>query len=548
MAEADNTIALGVRPPQMAAGGAAINPFDAIEKIARTQNELNTAKNFNATFAARQELGQIYSLYGDDPDTLASKIAQSPASAFFPEAFTQAKNAALLGTQQANVRGEMSGNIMKDWGLSMGTLYANPTTETWLNLKSAALARAFDPKVRAAVSDQMDSLGHAMLDGTDGNPDRIRQNIIANGMHFGMTPETAASLQGPIGVQEFGGGRQYVRGPSPVFGGAPTALSPVVPSGVAPQPVTGRTSIMPGITTGLPFPQNPPPPGAVAPNALSPAVAAPAVQPTQADDSQAPPAAAAAAAAPAPTQAGAQPGQVYGAGLHYGTEREKDVADHEKILDDNVKAGADLYKNMDEIYGLAKKAHLGGGASAYLALGKALQAAGVHNPTVDAWANGSSMASEVIDKLSLNDAMGQMRTQLAGAGRYNRNEFLAYMSKNPGIATDPRAMVEIFNMWTAYYQRDKAEQNALAAAKKEPGFDIGTWPQRWQDSGYMKNFASGAPFTGEGVLGVLPEKGPHGAFLPRNPKELQELPEGAPYYQPGDDTSQGPRTWHTPRR
>src|SRR5262249_26117535 len=149
----------------------------AVESIARIQNEVNTARNFEATFNARKELGQIYALYGNDPDMLASKIAQSPASAFFPEAFTQAKNAALLGTQQASARQEMSGNVMKGWGLSMGTLYAYPSTETWNSLKSAALARTFDPKVRAAVSEQMDALGHAMLDGTNNDPELIKQKI-----------------------------------------------------------------------------------------------------------------------------------------------------------------------------------------------------------------------------------------------------------------------------------------------------------------------------------------------------------------------------------
>lgn len=527
--------ALDVRVPQPQQGGAnALDPFRSLEEIARARNELLTGRNLEATFAARQQLGQIYAQYGDDPDVLASRIAQSPASAFFPEAFTQAKSAALLGTQQAGSRQEMSGNIMKDWGMSMSTLYGNPTTETWLNLKNAALARAFDPKVKAAVSEQMDALGAAMFGGTNGNPEAVRKNIIANGIHFGMTPETAAMLGAlPRGLN-VGSGTQYINEPG-IYGRTPSSAG-YIPSGLPPRDITGPTTVIPPVQGGLPSG-----PGV---NLAVPG-AGPAVSPSTAGTSSVPPPNAlmpgggATLTAPTPQLSGV--GQTYGTNLPYTASRSGDMAKYEKTLDTDVDNGATLYRNMSEIMDAAKKAHLGGGASAYAAFGKVLQAFGVNNDAVNRMANGDLAASQIADKLSLQNATSVMRQQLEGGGRYNMKEFVAFINSNPNLTTDPQAMTEIFNLWNTYYQRDKAEQSALNTAKGKPGFDMNTWPQQWQNSDYMKKFATGEPFTGEGVWGVLPPKGRDGVFRPRSPGEAKELPKGAPWYKPGDDESRKPR-------
>jgi len=524
--------ALDVRVPQPQQGGAnALDPFRSLEEIARARNEILTGRNLEATYAARQQLGQIYAQYGDDPDVLASKIAQSPASAFFPEAFTQARNAALLGTQQAGARQEMSGNIMKDWGMSMSTLYGNPTTETWLNLKNAALARAFDPKVKAAVSEQMDALGAAMFGGTNGDPEAVRKNIIANGIHFGMTPETAAMLGAlPRGLN-VGSGTQYINEPG-IYGRTPSSAG-YIPSGLPPRDITGPTTVIPPVPGGLPSG-----PGV---NLATPG-AGPAVSPSTAGTSSAPPPNAlmpgggATLTAPTPQLGGL--GQTYGTNLPYIKGRSEDMKEYEKELDTRVQDGANLYKNMDEVVSMAKRAYLGGGAGVRASLGKTLQAWGVNTPAVDSWANGDLPASQVADKLAVQDAVAQARLQI-GTIR-NRNEFATYLNSNPSITTDPRAIIEIFNLWNQYYQKDKMEQNTLNAAKKEPGFDINTWPNRWQNSDFMKKFAPGEPFSGEGVWGVLPPKGSDGVYRPRNAREAKELPPGAPFYKPGDDETQKP--------
>jgi hypothetical protein len=476
-------------------------------------------------------MGQLYATYGNDPDELARQISQSPWSAFFPEALTQARNAALLGTQQANIRQEMSGNIIKDWGQSMSTLYGNPTMETWLNLKSAALARAFDPKVKAAVSEQMDALGHTMFDNTGGDPEAIRRNILANYLHFGMTPETAAMLGGVPQAHDVRSGIQFIQPPG-IFGRQPSAVGGVIPYGTAPTTITQPTGTMPGVGGGLQ------PGGALAIPPPGPGTNLALPQPTVQSPAPAP---SAPSAAPAATQPGTSP--TYGTQLPYATKRSGDMATYEKTLDTDVDNGATLYRNMNEIYDNAKKAQIGGGAGAWMALGKSLQAMGVNNDTVNRWANGDLAASQVMDKLALQNATSVMRQQLEGGGRYNMKEFVAFLNSNPNLTTDPHAMVEIFNLWNNYYQRDKAEQNSLNTAKKQPGFDINTWPNQWQNSSYMQKFSPGVPFTGEGVLGVMPSKGSDGIWRPRDKRELQELPKGSRYFRPGDNEANGPRTY-----
>ena len=184
-------------------------------------------------------------------------------------------------------------------------------------------------------------------------------------------------------------------------------------------------------------------------------------------------------------------------------------AQYEVELNNSVSAMQQQRRNIEEIIGAAKEAHIGGGASTFMKVGQALQALGVNNAVVDTWANGSLPASQVIDKLSLNNMTGQLRQAFQGMGgsRVNMQEFVAFLNKNPQILTDPRAMVKIFNLWNDFYKRDVAEQTALDKAKDSPNFDMSRWPAQWAKSDYMKKFAPQWDISPEGIKGTeVPER------------------------------------------
>ena len=193
--------------------------------------------------------------------------------------------------------------------------------------------------------------------------------------------------------------------------------------------------------------------------------------------------------------------------------RGADIADYEKNLDDRVAGGAALRKNAGEIVDAAKQVTLGGGAEIRMKLGSALQALGVNNDAVDAWAGGSQPALSKAGKLTLQNSVSQMKQQIA-TGKFNEKEFTEYLNNNPSITTDPRATLQIFNLWNQYYDKDKTEQAAFNSYKtgkttgdksldamirangnREPG----NWPSLWSHSDYMSNFAPGGAISPEGV-------------------------------------------------
>jgi hypothetical protein len=185
----------------------------------------------------------------------------------------------------------------------------------------------------------------------------------------------------------------------------------------------------------------------------------------------------------------------------YTTERGQKMSSYEENLDTSVLNNQLARRNMQEIVDAAHTAATGGGAETYMRLGQALQALGVSNKTVDAWANGSLAASQVIDKVSLGNAMSSLRQQIPPGSRANITEFMAYLQKNPNISTDPRAMLQVFNYWNSIYDKDKAEQQALDKYKSTGG-DITRWPATWANSPYMQRWSPTTPFSGEGIRGV----------------------------------------------
>jgi hypothetical protein len=200
----------------------------------------------------------------------------------------------------------------------------------------------------------------------------------------------------------------------------------------------------------------------------------------------------------------------------FNTKRAGDIADYSKSLDDRVTNEAVLRRNVAEGIEAARQTQMGGGAETYMKLGQAMQAIGVKNSTVDKWVGGSEAALQVGDKLALQNSMAQLKAQLTGVGgsRLNAQEFVAYLNKNPGITTDPRAAATIFNIWNKFYDRDKAEQQAFDAFqsgdptgdktldKLSKGKDIKSWPALWNQSDYMKSFAPGGLIDTSGMKGT----------------------------------------------
>jgi hypothetical protein len=106
-------------------------------------------------------------------------------------------------------------------------------------------------------------------------------------------------------------------------------------------------------------------------------------------------------------------------------------------------------------------------------------------------------------------------------------EFTSYVNSNPNILTDPKAMVDIFNLWNSMYDKDRTELNSLNAYEQAGG-DVTRWTNLWNRTPYMQNWMSQFPevkFTGEGVKG-MPQalKAPEGLPSPKG------LPENQPVW------------------
>ncbi len=451
------------------------NALGMVGQFANIQNALNQNALFQQTFAARQIAGEIMAA-APDLETGLLQIQRNPATAAFAQQIasgvrqTQLTLTQLEGEQQKQAQSGLEG-FMK----SLPAIAADPSQ--WSSVVKANLA-TLSPTAQSRVAPAMESIRQGLTDGLPTDPAAARQifNQRLGGLMIagGVPPDSIRALSGalpPQVVQTTGPQGEPV---TRVIGG-PAIGTGIGGGGVeSGGAVTGAGRVGTGIGPG----------GVVA-------------------------------AGPAEAQ------------KSYFGDIGKTGAAYETELNNSVSAMQQQRRNISEIVDAAKEAQTGGGAGIRMKLGTALQALGVQNSVVDSWANGSLPASQVIDKLSLNNMTGQLRQAFQGMGgsRVNMQEFVAFLNKNPQLLTDPRAMVKIFNLWNDFYRRDFAEQQALNKAKDEPGFNMSKWPARWAASDYMQKFAPQWDISPEGIKGTGVPTRPEGAAPPVPSNQLTAPPQ-----------------------
>jgi hypothetical protein len=528
----DPNISLAAAPPDPG------KLLGTIGQFANIQNAINQNRLFQQTFAARQKAGQILA-GAPDMETGLQNLLKDPVTAPFAgetinSIRTSQQTLADIGRLQAVTAGErqhQNQTGMEAFYKSLGPILADPREEVYQNIVNANLA-TLSPSAREDLAPAFNSIHTALMVGLPTDPAQRRaafnQRLAAFMSGGGITPESINSITGTPQLFKFGGYDQPgIMRPGTVGGGISFSGPPIGETappanvqgdfGLGGAPTVARLpgglpsgsslplGTAPGVTPAGP-PATPPPAGVTAPTASN---SLGAVRP---------------------------PSQPPLTGLtrqqqKYTDQRMDAMGKYEENLDDRVLTGGTFRRNMDEIISAAKEAQTGGGADAFMKMGQLLQAIGFNNVTVDKIANGSLKASQVIDKASLTNTMNQLKQQLTGIGgsRINQQEFVAQLSKNPNLATDPRAIVQVFNLWNDFYNRDVAEQKALDQYKNSGG-DISRWPSQWMQSDFMKSFAPGTPITGEGVKGIGPAK-PAGAGAGNAPSGYRLAPDGQ-YYKP----------------
>lgn len=509
----DPSISLHVN--ELPAGVQPTNPMgimDTVGKFAGIQAQLNQNQLFRQTFAARQKAGEILST-APDLESAITQLQQDPLTGpFAGETINSLRQSQLALTQ---VQGEQQKQSQDAFQAFLKSLPGTAADPSQFSHNVDAQMSLMSPTARARVAPAIQAITRGLTDGLPSDPTGAKalfnQRLSGLMIGGGVTPEALRGVYGTPGQVDTGAGIQPTMTAPPQAGGGMTSVGPAIPkTGIAPTltdlPGPGGQTTK-AIVGGAGEGSNPLSLGGPAGGSGGLSITPLASSPTKSQG-------------------------------EYMTHRGADAADYEKNVDDRVLNGQSLRKNVGEIVGAMKDASTGGGAETYMKIGQALQAIGVKNSTVDKWANGSNAASTVIDKVSLQDSMSQLKQQLTGVGgsRLNAQEFVAYLNKNPGLTTDPRAAMQVFNLWNQFYDRDRAEQDMLDLAKqgKPTGdkildskldgkpVDMGRWPGLFASSQYMKDFAPGGPISAAGVKGV-PQPEPVKKPAGKARRSLEEL-------------------------
>lgn len=475
MPPADPYLAAGV----VGGGGAAANPLTTVESFAKIQNELNTARLFNQTFGARQQMGEIAATSGGDLDMMVSRILSSPAAPFAGEFVNSVRTMQKTQTDLANARQTGAESavsfLLKNSAAGMDPAAWDKTIKMGLS--------TVDPMYRPAVQSAMESYRDALTTNLPQDPVmakrvynyRLSGILLGSGMSAGDIHELTGTqdMAGLGGVIQPGvrapaalGGGFYPGGPALPISPAPrVGVEPLGPGGAPAVTQLGGVGGAGGV--GAPMDVG----GGLMANPLTPA-----------QSTTAPPSAAPSAAI------GLTPGE-----RTYSEARGKDVADYQKALDERVNVGDQILMTVSEGRQALSSIRAGGGAAAYARLATIAQSVGASNEVVDKIAGGNLAAAQEFEKLMVNTTMGQIRQQLQGIGgsRLSQLEFETFQHNNPNINTDPRAIDKIFNFWNRVANRDYEEQQALNAEVGKPGFNMATWPARWQRVMREKGMVSG---------------------------------------------------------
>lgn len=175
MADASQ-IAMGVTGGQsgLSAQGslAAPNALDTLSVLAKTQNELNTAKMFQQSFAARKKFGQIMASAPDMDTGLATAMADPDVAGFAPELANTAATArnTIIGSMgQVQTQGQDSfSHVLK----GLPAVIQDPSQ--WNGLKNSALELA-SPVIRPRLAKALDYLYDGLTSDLPEDPEQARQ-------------------------------------------------------------------------------------------------------------------------------------------------------------------------------------------------------------------------------------------------------------------------------------------------------------------------------------------------------------------------------------
>src|SRR5690242_20726141 len=120
----DPSISLQATVPQ-ASGAAAYNPIETMGHLAVLQNQLNQARLFQQTFAAKMGLGQLIAS-SPDLDSAFNAVRGSPLIGFAPEVANLIRQMQLAGVQIAGEQQKQVGTALESAQKYTAMAFNNP--------------------------------------------------------------------------------------------------------------------------------------------------------------------------------------------------------------------------------------------------------------------------------------------------------------------------------------------------------------------------------------------------------------------------------------
>lgn len=497
------------------APAASTNPLAAVESVVGIQQGMNSLRQFQQTFAARQRAGEILAS-AKDPDTGVADLLKDPLVAgFAPElAQTAASTRQTILSAQgeaarqgfdafhntlANLpqvvpglaKGDFNGwDTMVKNGLNLASPAARPGLISSFNNMKAWLTHdlSSDPKEAESQINQRITAGLTAV-----APDAINKLF--------TTPTTADMGNKKVfgGVAGPGNALDLPTGTFVPSGGVPTnelsfGASPAVVTGPYGKGGAQTTKVLKDNSSPIPTPENPNGAGSL-PKGVGAGFTGPSQEQTAAN-----------------TAAGTAGGNI----------SEEMIARQESLPNE--------LKRLDIMSNTLTKFQAGGGADFRTELGKALQGlknAGIAEITdedVNKIANSSLPDTQLFSSEVKPLVIGALKQAAQGTGRVMRSEVDAFLEMM-NETTDPNALMGLLNqaryaLQVGYDQAQKFTDYKQLLAKDDPGVK-GLGPSdffAWYNKQFDPTKLPGSTPTG---LNLGPVGGAKGAG--EHPKDIQDL-------------------------
>lgn len=230
-------IPLGTQVPQTQS--LAINPIEMMGHLALMQNQLNQARLFQQTFAAKMQAGQIIS-QSPDLDTGVKNLMSNPSvMGFAPEIANVLRQFQLAGAQISGENLKQSQSAFHFAQQMLPMIVANPQSAGYV----FDAARKMLPQggANAAANEALNDLIMATTNGTNNpgmTPAQVNGKLQANATGImasaGMPGESFNQVFGTNELPSTGAGLLPIVRASPGMGGGITQTGPVIPTYAAP--------------------------------------------------------------------------------------------------------------------------------------------------------------------------------------------------------------------------------------------------------------------------------------------------------------------------